>query len=74
MNRLLAFIFLKPLDELQGCSTDEEFFKSKTWEETSQQIPDPDWSGKIKDQEAYWNKIKAYVDLQKRYAGLINYH
>jgi len=67
-----GYIFLEPFEELEGCSIDEDFFNGKSWEEVEAQRPDPDWHGPPKDWEHLWSQIKEYVDLKKRYSGLID--
>jgi predicted alpha/beta superfamily hydrolase/uncharacterized iron-regulated protein len=66
-----GYIFLKPFDQMTGCTIDSLFFKNKSWEETRKQIPDPNWF-MPKNQTEFWNKIKWYVAMRQRYKDVID--
>lgn len=66
-----GYVFLKPLDQLTGCTIDSLFFKNKTWEETKKQMPDPNWFV-AQNMDEYWKKIKTFVDIRQRYKDVID--
>jgi hypothetical protein len=64
-----GYIFLKPFNELEGCTIDSAYFKNRDWEAIKPKIPDPDWTGDIPNLDEYWKRIETYVDLKHRYAS-----
>lgn len=66
-----GYLFLAPLNRLRGCRIDEQFFDGYTWDEIRERIPDPDWQGSVASLEAWKAKVRAFVDLKTRYAGVL---
>jgi len=65
-----GYIFLKPVDELQGCTFDTLFYKGISWQSIKEQMPDPDWRKDVTTLSDFIKQIKDYVNLEKRYRGL----
>lgn len=65
-----GYVFLKPFKALTGCTIDAQFLDGKKWSEIQAQMPDADWhrAGSL---EAYWQQIRDFVDIKKRYADVI---
>jgi len=66
-----GYIFLKPYDQLTGCTIDTLFFKNRSWEETKKQMPDPNWFV-AQNLDEYWTKIKGYATMRFRYKDIID--
>lgn len=66
-----GYVFLAPLRELRGCRIDENFFAGHPWAEIQARLPDPDWHGSIGSLEAWWARLRSFVDIPARYAHLI---
>lgn len=66
-----GYLFLAPLHALNGCRVDEAFFDVGTWAETRERLPDPDWNGPVPSLDAWRHKVRAFVDLQSRYAAVL---
>ena len=69
LSRLFGgYIFLRPIDQLTGCTIDKHFFEKKSWENIMRRFPDPDWHKRPDSLKEYMAQIKEYVDLKKRYS------
>lgn len=65
-----GYIFLKPIKELSSCSIDYKFMNDANWSEAVSNHSDSDWHPRPQSKEQYWEMIKDFVDIEKRYAGV----
>lgn len=63
-----GYIFLEPLNKLNGCTIDPLFLTEKNWFLTKENMPDPDWRERPKSLEEYWKQIYEFADIPKRYS------
>ncbi|MDP4201819.1 MAG: ChaN family lipoprotein [Bacteroidota bacterium] len=66
-----GYIFLKPFDQMTGCTVDSLFFNNRKWEDVQIQIPDPNWFAP-KSMQEFKDKIKRYVIMRQRYKDVID--
>lgn len=66
-----GYVYLAPLRDLRGCRIDEKFFDGHTWADTQARLPDPDWHGPVASLDAWWPRLRSFVDIPARYAHLI---
>lgn len=66
-----GYIYEMPFRHYQGCRVDEAFMTTGNWPEVQAQWPDPHWHARPDSPEAYWQHVRDYVDLPRRYAQVI---
>ena len=69
-----GYIFLKAFNELEGCTTDLQFFDGRDWSEVLKNYPDPDWKSPPKTKNEYLGRIIEYADLKHRYRNLTDHN
>jgi hypothetical protein len=65
-----GYIFEKPFRDYQGCTVDEQFLTEQNWPAAQEQIPDPDWGGRPATRDDYMQRIRDYVDMDRRLKGV----
>lgn len=65
-----GYIFLKPISGLSSCSIDYKFMDDTNWNEAVSNNPDPDWHPRPQTREQYWEMIKDFVDIRRRYTDV----
>jgi hypothetical protein len=60
-----GYIFLKPLNELEGCSFIPDFVNEQNIQKAIEQFPDPDWHPKISNLQEMINFIKTNAQQPK---------
>jgi len=65
-----GYIFLNPLNQLEGCTIDELFLTEGNWPIAQPQQPDPNWRKPKETMEEYWQSIKKYVDVKSAYKNV----
>ncbi|MET3027095.1 hypothetical protein ABXT06_10485 [Flavobacterium sp. UW10123] len=68
-----GYVFLKPIKELSGCDIDLNFLTASNWNQAQENIADPDWRPRPKNLKVYWEQIKDYGDIPKKYAEVDKY-
>lgn len=63
-----GYIFLKPLNNLNGCTIDTLFINDKNWSSAMENMPDPDWRQRPKNLKEYWKQIYEFADVPKIYS------
>ena len=65
-----GYIFLKPISGLSSCNIDYKFMDDTNWNEAVSNNPDPDWHPRPQTREQYWEMIKDFVDIRRRYTDV----
>nr|WP_319265079.1 hypothetical protein [uncultured Draconibacterium sp.] len=52
-----GYIFLKPINQLKGCTVDSKFLEDRNWKNVVDQFPDPDWHGRPDSISDYWKFV-----------------
>ena len=65
-----GYIFLKTISGLSSCSIDYKFMDDTNWNEAVSNNPDPDWHPRPQTREQYWEMIKDFVDIRRRYTDV----
>lgn len=60
-----GYIYEKPFRAYHGCTLDRQFLTAENWPQAREQIPDPDWGGRPATLDAYWERIAAFVDMDR---------
>lgn len=66
-NLFDGYIFLSPIKNLHSCNLDYQFVVNENFKEAVINFPDPDWQPRPDNLEEYWNLVKEYTNITKRY-------
>ncbi|MBI1936979.1 MAG: hypothetical protein HYS25_02540 [Ignavibacteriales bacterium] len=65
-----GYVYQMPFNEYEGCTIDDKFLTDENWIEAQKQFPDPDINTRPKSLQEYYEKIRAYADIQKIYGAI----
>jgi hypothetical protein len=66
-----GYIFLNPINAMTGCTYEAEFFEGRSWDDILKNYPTRQWSPPPENLEAYQARVRQYVDIKDRYAGVL---
>lgn len=67
-----GYIYEMPFSRYQGCTVDGRFMTAANWPTAQAQYPDPHWRPRPDSPETYWQYVREYVDIPRRYAQVIS--
>ncbi len=65
-----GYVYEKAFSQFVGCDVDEQFVTAATWPRARANFPDPHWQPRPVSLDAYWERVRSYVDIKRRYARL----
>lgn len=65
-----GYIYEKPFSEYEACTLDEHFVTEQDLPEIQRQSPDPYWRPRPKNLAEYWQQIRDYADIPRRYGNV----
>jgi len=62
-----GYLYIAPLHGCTGATVDKHFLDNQSFSDVLDQWPDKDWAPAPTNEKDYWQIVRDYVDLKRRY-------